>query len=120
MNTSLRSQLSRAIVRTLLLVAFLFVLSFDSLNAAVSQWTGAGADGKWLTAANWNSAPSPADSLLFTGHARINHTNTSGAGTAFGSISFATPAGPFALYGNSIALGGNITDSQVVTLETIN
>src|SRR6185295_12688219 len=47
-------------------------------------------------------------------------TNNFGNGTLFDSISFTNPVSGFTLWGNSITLGGNITNNQVVTLETIN
>src|ERR1043166_7808355 len=87
---------------------FEVVLGAGRLQAANDTWTGAGRDNYWLTGANWLSGVPPVatDSLFFSGTTRLTITNNLGSGTAFN--------------GNSITLGGNITDNQVVTPEVIN
>src|ERR1051326_4283832 len=101
---------------------FVVVLGAGRLQAANDTWTGAGRDNYWLTGANWVSGVPPVatDSLFFSGTTRLTITNHLGSGAAFHGITFAAPAGAFTLNGNSITLGGNITDNQVVTPEVIN
>src|SRR5688572_17588653 len=77
---------------------------------AAFNWSGAGGDDNWSTAANWagNVAPTgatPADTLVFSGTAaRKTNTNDLGAGGQFASITF-TGTGGFTIGGSSIALG---------------
>lgn len=84
-------------------------------------WDGGGANGFWGNPVNWagNVAPVGGDSLFFTGTVRVNNTNDFGAGTSFSGITFSTPAGAFNLQGSWVALGGGITNNQVVTLQTV-
>jgi len=99
--------------------AFCVLLSL-SASAANDTWVGAGADPNWLTPANWSSLPVAGDSLFFTGTTKLVNSNNFAGGTTFSSLTFATPAGAFSLGGNFISLSGNLTNNQVVTLETIN
>lgn len=94
----------------------------DRLWAANKIWDGGGGDSRWQTGANWdaNTAPVGGDSLVFTRTVRLNNTNNFPAGTVFSGISFSSPAGAFVLNGNTITLGGNILDDQVVTPQAIN
>jgi autotransporter-associated beta strand protein len=97
-------------------------LPLGSAPAANKIWDGGGSDGLWLSGANWdaNTAPSPNDSLFFSGSARLNNTNDFPAGTIFNGISFSLPAGAFVLAGNSITLAGGIANNQPLLTETIN
>jgi len=90
--------------------------------SAQDVWIGGGSDANWQTGGNWQSgnAPTPGDSLTFTGATGLNNTNNFLAGTAIGGLTFAAPAGAFVLYGKAIDLAGNITNQQVVTPESIN
>ncbi|HWC60755.1 MAG TPA: autotransporter-associated beta strand repeat-containing protein [Verrucomicrobiae bacterium] len=90
-------------------------------SAADRLWNGSGGDSKWKTPGNWNGgiAPAPGDSLFFAGTVSAVNTNDFTAGTAFGGLNFNGP-GSFALWGNSVALNGNITNNQISTLEAIN
>lgn len=91
------------------------------IHAADKTWDGGGADGFWQTGENWdaNTPPAANDRLIFTGTTRLSNTNNFTAGTAFDGIHFNFPAGGYTLRGNQITLGGDITDNQVVTLQTI-
>jgi autotransporter-associated beta strand protein len=114
--------------RTLAYIAHLALVmvaaGWNPLYAANKVWDGGGADNFWQTPRNWDAdtAPSVGDTLIFTSATRLNNTNDFPAGTLFNGISFNTPpaVGTFILGGNSITLGGDISDNQVVTLETIN
>jgi fibronectin-binding autotransporter adhesin len=90
--------------------------------AADKIWNGAGPDRFWKTPGNWvgGVAPVAGDSLFFGGTTHTTTTNNFAADTAFGSLTFNSPAGFFTLNGNEIALGGNVTNNQVVTPQTIN
>ncbi len=91
-------------------------------SRAQDVWTGAGQNANWQTPANWQAgtAPLPNDSLVFTNVNGLNNTNNYPATTAFGALTFATPAGAFSLNGNAFTLDGNLADNQPVTVETIN
>ncbi len=99
-----------------------FALAAHPAAAANAVWTGNGSDAYWTTAPNWagDTVPGPGASLFFGGTAHLVNTNNLAAATAFDSLTFTTPAGAFAVAGNTIDLGGNVTNDQVVTLETLN
>src|SRR5438270_194813 len=109
----------------LLLLAFSVCLGLflgaAPAHAATVTWDGAGPDGKWQTGLNWVGGipPQSGNSLVFTGNTQPASTNNLGPGTQFNGITFNNPAGLFNLTGNSITLGGDIADNQVVSTETI-
>lgn len=96
-------------------------LAVDSAAAANDLWTGGGSDHLWMTPGNWagNVKPGAGDSLFFGGTKHLVNTNNFATDTLFDNLSFTSPAGDFTLAGNEIDLGGNLTNGQVVTLETI-
>src|SRR5688572_475694 len=104
-----------------------FVAALIAASGIVSQahgadrtWTGGGSDNNWSTPANWGgTAPTAGDLLFFTGTMSLLNTNDFTPGTLFNGITFDIPAGAFSLRGNPITLGGDITDNQDVTLQTI-
>src|SRR5436305_10952210 len=106
-------------VTSLILGAVFLGSMSDPAGAAVDTWSGAGNDSRWLNAGNWDNPPTAGDSLIFKNAVRLSNTNNFGAGTTFGNITFASPAGAFNLFGNSIILAGNITNNQTLTVETI-
>lgn len=124
-TTTMRNPLYTIRTRAVLAAAItaLLVAGFapGRILAADKIWDGGGADNFWQTGENWdaNAPPAANDRLIFTGTARLNNTNNFTAGTAFNGVSFNIPAGAFTLRGNQITLGGDITDDQVVTLQTI-
>ena len=76
-------------------------------------WTGAGSDGYWSDAANWNAtAITPNTDLVFDGGIQPNNTNDISPGTIYSSVTFTPGAGAFVLNGNPIALTGNITNNS--------
>jgi hypothetical protein len=89
--------------------------------ASPPYWTGAGSDGYWSDAANWNAtAIQPNNNLVFGGNFQINNTNDTPAGTAYSAIAFNPGADAFVLNGNPITLaGGGITNNSG-SLQTIN
>ncbi len=83
----------------------------DLLAAAV--WTGAGANGNWTNAANWqgNVAPVAGSDLMFNNSsaARLATNNDFAAGTSFNSITFA--ASGYSIGGNPLKLSGGINNN---------
>ena len=74
--------------------------------AATKTWDGGGADDNWQTGLNWNAdtAPLPADQLVFAGALRPAPANDFTAGTAFNGISVSAGAAAFTLSGNAVSL----------------
>ena len=75
-------------------------------------WSGAGAGGRWSTAANWtgNYTPFPGSPLEFpAGVAKLNSTNDLPAGTAIYWLTFTGPS--YSLYGNALAISAAISNS---------
>jgi autotransporter-associated beta strand protein len=89
---------------------------------ATPVWTGGSAsDNNWSDPANWGGiALAPVNPLIFNGDTRLNNTNNTAAATTYSNIVFSAGAGAFMLDGNSITLGGNITNNssnpQVINL----
>ena len=92
-----------------------------SARRATPVWTGGSAsDNDWSDATNWGGvAPAPGASLFFNGSARLNNTNDTAAATTYSNLVFTSSAGAFVLNGNSISLGGNITNDSA-NPQTIN
>ena len=88
---------------------------------ATPLWNGGSATGNfWSDAANWSSnGLTPNAPLIFSGNARLNNTNDTASGTVYSNIVFNPGSGAFTLNGNSITLGGNITNNSA-SLQTIN
>jgi autotransporter-associated beta strand protein len=111
-------------VKGILWTACAAALSAGSLGAwaADKTWAGAGDNSQFSTNANWlgNVAPSPNDTLIFDGFARLTPLNDFGVGTSFNGITFAPSAGPFNLTGNQLTLAGDILDNTPVLTQTIN
>jgi autotransporter-associated beta strand protein len=99
----------------------LWLCTLTLTQGAVRTWSGGGADGQWQTGGNWlgGTPPSSGDILIFTNTVRVANTNNFVSGTLFNGLSFSSPAGAFNLWGKPLSLGGGITNSQVVTPETI-
>ena len=83
-----------------------------------ATWDG-DTDANWSTNTNWltDLTPVALEKLIFTGTANSATNNDLTAGTEFNGISFANTADTesFSLSGNSITLGGNITQSSAAT-----
>ncbi len=109
------------VVRTYFL-PLVAAMATASALAANDTWSGAGADRFWKTPGNWvgNAAPLAGDSLFFGGTTHTATTNNFNTDMGFANVTFNNPSGFFTLAGNEIVLGGNITNNQVVTLQTIN
>lgn len=86
------------------------------VTAADFTWDGGGGDTNWSTDENWagDIGPSAGDSLIFDSVAGLNATNDFTAETSFKDISFAAGAGAFTLGGNSILLGGNLSNQSTL------
>jgi autotransporter-associated beta strand protein len=99
-------------------------LSTTGIGAANATRTwngGSSTDSNATSNANWttNVAPKVGDSLVFDGNARLTPNNDLPSDTILGGITFNAMAGSFTLSGNSITLGGNITDNST-NPQTIN
>ncbi len=102
-------------------------LAFQRAGAATDTWTdnaGAG-DSNWATPTNWsdaaNAAPSPYDSLDFTGNNGLTSNNNFTAGMAIDGIAFDSAAGAFTLTGNGILLSGQVNNpSETLTAGIVN
>ncbi len=93
------------------LASVIGAMAVAAVCAAERTWTGGGGDANWSTAANWEgTVPSSGDALNFSGSARLANTNDLPEGTSFAGVSFASGAGAFALAGNSLTLGGDVTN----------
>lgn len=124
MNTTPNSSPGRTFRHFILGAGLIYfgLVANQPASAADKTWNGAGGDGLWHNGANWAGGVLPAsgDSLFFGGTVGLANTNNFGVGSLFNGITFNSPSGGFTLAGNAVALGGNITNNQVVTLETIN
>ena len=82
-------------------------------------WDGGGIlnfNYNWANNSNWvGGAISPLDSLLFGGTKGLTNNNNTAAGTQYNGITFKWGAGAFILGGNSIKLGGNVTNNSTAT-----
>ena len=93
-----------------------------AVHAGDRTWDGGGVSANWNTPANWDgdaTAPSANDALYFGGSAKLVNTNDLAVDTSFAGLTFNSGAGAFALWGNRITLGGNVTNSATLT-QTIN
>ncbi|HEV8267572.1 MAG TPA: autotransporter-associated beta strand repeat-containing protein, partial [Thermoanaerobaculia bacterium] len=101
------------------LVAFSFLLAFES-EAATRTWDGS-SSANWGTAANWmeNAIPAAGDDLVFpAGAMNLAMSNNIMAGTAFNSLTF--QAGGYSITTNQFALNAGITDNDTSGTNTIN
>ncbi len=96
-------------------LACVLALFAAAAPGATRTWGGAGSDGRWTTPANWTGgvAAVPNDSLVFAG-GTVANTNDFDGGTVFGGLAFGADAGAFILSGNSVVLGGNVTDAAAI------
>jgi len=91
-----------------------------SAKAANKQWVASPTNANWSTGANWGgTAPVANDSLIFATSSTTTLNNDITAATQFNGITFNSGASAFTLNGNSITLGGNVTNSST-SLQTIN
>ncbi|MEO5914382.1 MAG: autotransporter-associated beta strand repeat-containing protein [Luteolibacter sp.] len=100
----------------------LSLLAFWMTSAAraANIWDGGGApDGNWGTIANWddNLLPVFPVALNFAGTAQLASVNNQ-TGIAVNGIAFDASAGAFTISGNSISLGGNVTNNST-SLQTL-
>jgi pectate lyase len=97
----------------------------DTVPIPPKIWDGGGANNSLNTAANWgyaggyNEAPKEYDTLTFAGPTRLTPINNYSANSAFANLTFSNNAGAFVLGGNTLNLGGGITNDSTAT-QTIN
>jgi len=86
---------------------------------AANLWDGGGADGNWSSLANWDDDALPLFpvALNFAGSAQLASINDQ-TGVTVNGITFDASAGSFTLSGNSLLLGGNVTNNSS-NLQTI-
>ncbi|HOX03938.1 MAG TPA: autotransporter-associated beta strand repeat-containing protein [Candidatus Paceibacterota bacterium] len=115
------SSCARAGFATVRVLLPFMLLCSPILRAADKAWDGGGPDFLWQTGVNWDGdiAPAAGDRLLFGGTLGLVNTNNFPNDTLFDGITITSPAGAFTLRGNSLALGGDIVNNQVVTLQSI-
>ena len=121
MKPKYKNHIAAANFPTRLILSFgLAFAGFSAHSAQAATWSGAGADANWGTALNWDVAVASSfnTALAFGGSTQAANTNNLTGGTAT-SITFNAAAGAFVISGNSITLGGNITNSSS-SLQTIN
>jgi len=97
-------------------LAFVGAIVIQSAHAD-NTWDGGGTTGNWNEAGflNWgaNTTPVASTALAFGGVLQLNSNNDLfAAGTVFNGITFNAGAGAFTLSGNSINLGGGVTNSS--------
>lgn len=107
-----------------LVLSFLFAATMipGSSLFAGNTWDGGGSSGSWSDLSNWSSDTTPTSptGLTFGGSSQLVSTNNLfPAGTQFNGFTFNAGAGAFVIGGNSITLGGAITNSSTST-QTIN
>lgn len=103
-----------SLLQTLLLEATLLLVTAQTLPAAVRTWTGAGPDGNWSTAANWQASmgPGAGDDLVFpAGAAGTVNTNNFGSATWFNSI---TVGASYILGGSPVVVESYVLSSAAV------
>ena len=97
----------------------------DTVPIPPKIWDGGGANNSLNTAANWgyaggyNEAPKEYDTLTFAGPTRLTPNNNYSANSEFANLTFSNNAGAFVLGGNTLNLGGGITNDSSAT-QTIN
>jgi fibronectin-binding autotransporter adhesin len=91
---------------------FVALTAFTISTGQAQTWDGGGLATPWSNATNWvgDVAPVANNSLTFAGATQLSTSNDYTAGTQFNGITFASGAGAFVLAGNSINLGGNVTN----------
>ena len=99
--------------RQLLLPAAAFISFAGSAQAAATRtWIASPADANWATAANWGgTAPVATDSIVFATSSTTSLNNNLTAALSLAGITFNSGASAFTTTGNSITLGGDITDN---------
>jgi hypothetical protein len=89
--------------------------------AAIITWDGGGSTNNWSSGPNWvgDVPPGANDAIVFDGSVRTTPVNDLAADTQFASMDFAATAASFVVSGNSITLGGGITDNSALA-QTVN
>ncbi len=90
-------------------------------HADTNTWDGGfGSSDQWSRKQNWNNNDlNPGDDIVFAGTTRLTNTNDTTAATSYASITFNNTAGAFTLSGDSITLGGSVTNNDA-DVQTIN
>ncbi|MFD0894631.1 autotransporter-associated beta strand repeat-containing protein [Luteolibacter ambystomatis] len=115
--------------QTFAFLVFLTGACSSNLMAATATWTGAYTGVNWNadngTSSNWTGGaglfgkPAANDALIFSGTTGLANNNDLAAGTIFTSTTFDATAGAFVIGGNSIVLGGDVTNNST-NAQTIN
>lgn len=94
-------------------------LLITPIASAGNTWDGEGADGNWSNNLNWDSdtLPNYAATLTFAGSTGLTSVNDATA--AIVGLTFSSGSEGFTINGNSVNLGGNITNNSA-NLQTVN
>ena len=106
-----------SLLRSLGLVSALLLAT--TAQSATRTWTGSSpTTGNWSDAGNWDTgAPVVGDSLIFGAGSGLSNTNDI---APFTNAWLQFTAGGFSLYGNSVSLGGNITNTAGANIINLN
>ena len=104
-------------LRRLSLAAAIVLNAFTAefASAANQTWNGGGSPTNlnWNVPVNWGgTAPVANDLLFFDGAAGVINTNDFAADTQFNALTFNGGASAFTLFGNTVTLGGGITNNS--------
>lgn len=109
-------------VRPISLIAVaLGILLGQYSQAATRNWDGGavgGGNNNWSNKTNWSGSGISANDVLVFGGTVTSNNNDTTAGTSYSDITFQLGSGAFILSGNSITLGGNVTNNST-NLQTI-
>jgi len=115
--------------QTFAILLFLAGACSSHLMAATATWNGAytgvnwtadnGVSSNWTGGAGLFGKPAANDALIFAGTTGLANNNDFTAATTFTSMTFDATAGPFVIGGNSIVLGGDVTNNSA-NAQTIN
>jgi autotransporter-associated beta strand protein len=93
-------------------IALLLFAGLTAGHVQAATWSGGGVNGNWSTAANWDTVPTGAVTLVFAGTTNLITSNDIAGITANG-LTFNAGAGAFTLGGpQGVILGGNIADNS--------
>jgi len=89
--------------------------SLHPVHSADVTWSSTPANGNWNNGANWSTSPTPpvaGDTLVFGASSITGLNNDFAGGTTFSGLNFAADAPAFSITGNSVTLGGNVTNAS--------
>ncbi|MES2924182.1 MAG: autotransporter-associated beta strand repeat-containing protein [Verrucomicrobiota bacterium] len=88
--------------------------------AANRTWVAVPTDANWSTGTNWGTAVASTDALFFGTSATTVLNNDLAAAFILNGITFNSGASAYSISGNSVTLGGNITNNESATAQVLN